>query len=462
MNRNSQNPANAEVPIWRNPTYRMIFYQVMMLVGLLGCALYIYRNTLINLTHRGINTGFSFLLNEAGFGIGEITRFPEINLGFILFISSVIAGLLAVFLLSRWLKTRNRALGDDYRWLLVAFFLLLAVPGLTLYLASDSITTYSYSHSSNYILALLTGLANTLKVAVLGCVLSTILGLFIALARLSPNFLLKKLSIFYIEINRNIPVLMQLFFWYFIVFQQLPGVRQSFNFFDLFFLNNRGLFYPERVPTTSYPIFLTAIVLCLVGAYFIFRYARRVQEETGRQIPKVAFSLLLLVAGPGLVWLLFGSPYDFNLPSLQGFNFKGGESLSPEFMALVTGLTVYISAFNAEIIRSGIESVSKGQREAARALALKESNMMRLVILPQSLRVSIPPMTSEYLAIAKNSSLAVAVGYPELVSVGGTILNQTGQSIEIIGIWMAVYLTISLSISIGMNWYNAKIKLVER
>nr|WP_283777776.1 ABC transporter permease subunit [Sansalvadorimonas sp. 2012CJ34-2] len=308
----------------------------------------------------------------------------------------------------------------------------------------------------------MTGFANTIKVTIIGCILSTFLGLFVALGRLSPNWLISKLCKWYVEVNRNLPVLMQLFFWYFIVIQQLPNVRQSVNIGDWLFLNKRGLYLPSFIPQESALAFCIAVAVALFSLVFIWRRSKRVLETTGEPGKVLIPSLAVLIGLPGLVWLVGGTPFALEMPVLKGFNFRGGTGLTPEFTALVIGLTVYVSAFNAEIIRSGIQSVSKGQREAARALGLKERHVMRLVILPQAMRVIMPPMTSEYLAIAKSSSLAVGVGYPELVSIGGTILNQSGQSVEIVGIWMAVYLSISLLISAGMNWYNARIKLVER
>ncbi|MCP4116283.1 MAG: ABC transporter permease subunit [Desulfobacteraceae bacterium] len=453
-------PAPEKIPFWRHPTIRAYGFQALVLAGLVLLALVIYRNTLVNLTLRGINTGFGFLLNEAGFGIGETSSIPVINPGFFYFIASTMGVTSGLFLLFRSLI---QAEGNGKNRIMLTAGALLFTGSLGCFYTSISmVETYTYTHASTYVTALFTGLINTLKVSVLGCVLSTFLGLFIALAGLSPNWLLKKLAHAYIEINRNIPVLMHLFFWYFIVFQRLPGVRKSASLFDTVFFNNRGVYLPRPVSQENFALFFVAVFLSLVIAFFWWRHGRKHLGETGRQIPVVIPCLGAVIGLPALVCLFTGAPFHFDYPVLKGFNFRGGMTLTPEFMALVTGLTVYVSAFNAEIIRSGIQSVSKGQTEAGRALSMSESRIMRLVILPQALRVIIPPMTSEYLAIAKNSSLAVAIGYPDLVSIGGTILNQTGQSIEVIGIWMAVYLIISLIISIGMNWYNAKIRLIQR
>lgn len=449
-------------PFWRNPTVRSVMYQVIVLLILLALGVFMYHNTLENLAERGISTGFGFLNNESGFGIGEVTPLFLPNTALLVFLSSIITGILGVIALSKWRASKGQRIGDETRWAAAAIGLLVVFPAIVLFFTGKSFETLTYTESSSYTIALITGFINTLKVAVLGCVLSTIIGLFVALARLSPNWLLSRLARAYIEINRNIPVLMHLSFWYFIVFQQLlPNVRQSLNFYGVMIVNNRGVYLPRPIPRDSSALFLLSILAAGIAVYFLARYARKTQELTGRQISVFLPSLLILLGIPGLVWLIAGKPFGLEFPMLKGFNYHGGMVMTPEFAALVTGLTIYVSAFNAEIIRSGIQSVSRGQREAALALALPQGKVMRLVILPQSLRVIVPPMISQYLSVTKNSSLAVAIGYPDLVSVGGTILNQTGQAIEVIGLWMTIYLSLSLFISLGMNWYNAKIRFIE-
>ena len=451
-----------KVPIWRNKAARAWIYQAFMIGGVLALGVTIYRNTLANLEKRGIGSGFDFLLNEAGFNIGEISTLPVLQGGFLSFLVALFLGLVGSRILGKYLKGRNERIRDKDRWVFAVIVMLFLIPVTVLYFGRSSIETVRYTEASSYVMALFTGFANTIKVTILGCVLSTILGLFIALGRLSPNWLVSTLCRWYVELNRNIPVLMQLFFWYFIVLQALPHVRKSIDIGGAIFLNKRGLYIPAPVPMPGLLPFLFAIAVAVIAMVFLWRRSMRVQEETGTPGKFLLPAAALLVGLPALAWFVWGQPFSLDYPALKGFNFKGGLDLTPEFTALVTGLTVYVSAFNAEIIRSGIEAVSRGQREAARALALKERHVMRLVILPQAMRIIVPPMTSEYLAIAKNSSLAVAIGYPDFVSVGGTILNQSGQAVEIVGIWMAVYLSISLTISLGMNWYNAKIKLVER
>ena len=450
-----------KVPFWRSPQGRAWTFQICMLGGFLWLAVSVYHNTLVNLETRGISSGFGFLTNEAGFRIGEVTGIPLPQGGLLWFLLSLMAGLAVSQLLSRHLKSKSGRPMDS-KWLSVCLLFSIGLPMLTLYIFRNSVEIAHYTESSSYLMALLTGLGNTLKVTVIGCVASTILGLLVALGRLSPNWLLSNICRWFVELNRNLPVLLQLFFWYFIVLQQLPNVRKSIDLGGWLIINKRGLYLPSLVPQQGAWIFCAAIVVALTAIWVLRRRARLILDETGVSVKILFPALGVFIVLPALAWLLGGQPFTLDFPVLKGFNFKGGTGLTPEFTALVLGLTVYVSAFNAEIIRSGIEAVSKGQREAARALAMNERQVMRIVILPQAMRVIVPPLTSEYLAIAKNSSLAVAIGYPEFVSVGGTILNQSGQAVEIVGIWMGVYLCISLLISFGMNIYNSKVALVER
>ncbi|WDP91559.1 MAG: ABC transporter permease subunit [Desulfobacter sp.] len=452
--------APAKVPVWRSPRGRAWLFQIVMLAAFIWLALTMYGNTLDNLETRGIGSGFGFLTAEAGFKIGEITGIPLPKGGFLYFLISLGAGLGICRLIAMRLKRKGAPLSTAGTAACLAAGV--GLPLVTLYLFRDSVEIARYSASSSYIMALATGLANTLKVTVIGCVASSILGLMVALGRLSPNWLMRTLCRWYVELNRNLPLLLQLFFWYFIVLQQLPGVRQSIDIGGWIFLNKRGLYLPALVPGPGAWAFCAALVLALCGTGLLYKRALGLREKTGRPGRWLLPGLGLVIGLPALAWLASGTPFTLDMPVLKGFNYKGGTGLTPEFTALVVGLTVYVSAFNAEIIRAGIEAVSTGQREAARAIAMNERQVMRIVVLPQAMRVIVPPMTSEYLAIAKNSSLAVAIGYPEFVSIGGTILNQSGQAVEIVGIWMGVYLCISLAISLGMNIYNARIALKER
>lgn len=309
--------------------------------------------------------------------------------------------------------------------------------------------------------ALLVGVLNTLKVSVVGIVLATILGTLIGIGRLSRNWLVARLTAIYVEVIRDIPVLLQLLFWYALL-QGLPAPRQSWQIADSVFLSNRGIRVPLLVWEPAHWWALVAFILGVAGTVLWNRSAGRRQAETGIRPPVWPVALSLLIGLPVLVWGALGAPFIIEYPVLRGFNFQGGGLVSPEFGALLIGLVIYTAAYIAEIVRSGIQAVPHGQTEAANALGLRPGTILRLVVLPQALRVIIPPMTSEYLNLTKNSSLAVAIGFQDVVSVANTTLNQTGQAIEGIAMIMVVYLTISLSISLFMNWYNTRIALVER
>ncbi|HFZ8996198.1 TPA: amino acid ABC transporter permease [Citrobacter freundii] len=320
-----------------------------------------------------------------------------------------------------------------------------------------------YEQGDTYSRVFLVGLLNTLLVSALCIVLASFIGFFLGLARLSDNWLVRKLSTFYIETFRNIPPLLQIFFWYFAVLRNLPGPRQSVNALDLVFISNRGLYIPSPQAGEGLVAFCIAVLIAIFLSVGLFRFNKAHQAKTGqlrRTWPfALAFFLLLPLAAQGIA----GAALHWDVPELRGFNFRGGMALIPELAALTLALSVYTSAFIAEIIRSGIQSVPYGQHEAARSLGLPNPVTLRQVIIPQALRVIIPPLTSQYLNIVKNSSLAAAIGYPDMVSLfAGTVLNQTGQAIETIAITMSVYLIISLSISLLMNIYNRRIALIER
>jgi general L-amino acid transport system permease protein len=385
----------ARPPIWNDPRYRALFFQVLALAGVFALGFFLVHNTLANLDRQGIASGFGFLSRTAGFSI--------------------------------------------------------------------SMHLIPYVEEDTYFRAFLVGLINTLLVSAIGVVLATIIGFFLGVARLSKNWLIAKLAAVYIETLRNVPLLLQLFFWYFGILRELPGPRNSVSLFDTFFLNIRGLFSPQPLPQPGFWWIPASLVVAIVGAVVLARWAHKRQEATGEQFPVLWASLGLIVGLPLLMTLITGFPLKWDYPVLQGFNFQGGLVLSPEFVALVFALSLYTAAFIAEIVRAGILGVSHGQTEAAYALGLPPGLTTRLVIIPQALRIIIPPLTSQYLNLTKNSSLAAAIAYPDLVLVfAGTVLMQTGQAVEIILITMLVYLTISLLIALFMNWYNKKIALVER
>jgi general L-amino acid transport system permease protein len=323
-------------------------------------------------------------------------------------------------------------------------------------------TLVSYGPSNTYLRALIVGVCNTLMVAILGIILATILGTLIGIGRLSRNWLLAKLCSGYVELLRNLPLAVQLFFWYALIIENLPPPRQALNVVPNVFLSQRGLVVPVLTDDPAHLWVWLAVVVGIVASFVVAGWGKRRQAATGQPFPTAWASLALIIGLPLVVALVTGASFALDKPALRGFNFSGGVTLIPEFIALLLGLSTYTASFIAEIVRSGILAVSHGQTEAASALGLARGQTLRLVVLPQALRVIVPPMISQYLNITKNSSLAVLIGYPDLVSIAGTTLNQTGQAIEGIAIIMAVFLTISLSISAGMNWYNKKIALVER
>lgn len=320
-----------------------------------------------------------------------------------------------------------------------------------------------YSEASTYGRTFMVGLLNTLLVSGLGILLATVLGFVIGVARLSSNWLISKMAMVYIETFRNIPLLLQIFFWYFAVLRALPSPRQSYHLGEAAFLNIRGLYLPRPIFEDGFGLVWAALLTAVVLIIALKRWNTKRQERTGQQFPVLLTSLGVLLLLPAAAYILTGMPLSWEYPALKGFNFRGGVTVLPELTALMVALSVYTASFIAEIVRSGILAVSHGQTEAAYALGLRPGKTLRLVIIPQALRVIIPQLTSQYLNLVKNSSLATAIGYPDLVSVfSGTTLNQTGQAIEVIAMTMAVYLTISLVISMFMNWYNKQSLLKER
>lgn len=320
-----------------------------------------------------------------------------------------------------------------------------------------------FSALATYGQAFWVGLLNTLLVSAFGVVFATLIGFVIAVLRLSPNWIVSKLATVYVELFRNIPLLLQLLFWYTVVLKSLPQPRQSISLFGAVFLNTRGLVLPNPVFHDGAGLVGWALIAGIAAAVAFSVFAARRQAATGRQSPTLLIGLALVVGVPLLAYLALGLPIGLELPQLKGFNFTGGKQVFPEFAALLLGLSIYTGAFISEIVRSGIQAVSRGQHEAASALGIRSSVTMRLVVIPQSMRVIVPPLTNQYLNLIKNSSLAVFIGYPDLVQVfAGTVLNQTGAAIQCMALTMAVYLVISLVISTGMNVYNKRVALVER
>ncbi|MGB8819434.1 MAG: amino acid ABC transporter permease [Rhizobiaceae bacterium] len=323
-------------------------------------------------------------------------------------------------------------------------------------------TPIQYSSDSTYIRALYVGVINTLIVSAVGILTALIMGFVIGIARLSSNWLVRSLATVYVETFRNIPPLLQIFFWYFGVLSVLPQPKQSIEIPGGAFLNSRGFFLPKPVWGEGSGLILIALATAILISIVVWRMARKRQQETGQQFPVLWTTFGLVIGLPALAFFLTGMPVTIEFPKLSTFNLSGGAQVKPEFLSLYLALSVYTASYIAEIVRSGITGVAKGQTEASQAVGLSRGQLLKLVVIPQAMRIIIPPLTSQFLNLTKNSSLAIAIGYPDLVAVGGTILNQTGQAVEIVAVWMVAYLGISVLTSLFMNWFNAKMALVER
>ncbi len=324
-------------------------------------------------------------------------------------------------------------------------------------------TLIPYSSRDSHFRAGVVGLLNTGLIAVCGCIFATILGFILGVLRLSHNWLISRIVYCYVEFTRNVPVLVQILLWHGIMVNTLPGVRQALSPTDGVFLSLRGFYVPKPIFEDAFLLVVVAFFATIVGMILFSRWAKKTQEATGKIYPVFSIGILAIIGVPVVAFFLAGSPVTLEYPELKGFNFQGGLVLKPEFTALWFALSIYTAAFIAEIVRAGIQAVSHGQTEAAYALGVKPSWTMRLIIIPQALRVIVPPLTSQYLNLTKNSSLAIAIGYMDIMGTfGGITLNQTGKEMEVMIIVLGVYLTISLVISAFMNWYNRRIALVER
>ncbi len=378
----------------RSNQVRGLIYQLLALSLIVFMVWFLITNTLDNMRSRGIQSGFDFLLQPAGFDIGE-------------------------------------------NWI-------------------------GYDSNDGYWKAFLVGLVNTLRVAIIGIVLTTIFGTLLGIGRFSRNALVRSLCYCYVECFRNIPILLQLLMWYLIFTEYLPQISQAWNIGDLLFLSKNGISFPSPVWAMGHTLGVLGLALGIVAAYLLASRARKRFEQTGL-VQRVLWKGSALVLGGALLgWLVGGAPWSWEIPKMNDVQVEGGGALTPEYLAVLIGLVLYTSAFVAEVVRGGIASVSLGQHEASASLGLSRWNSMRLVVLPQALRVIIPPMTNQFLNLTKNSSLAVAVGYPDLVSIANTSLNQTGRAVECIAIIMAIYLTTSLLTSGFMNWFNARAAIKER
>jgi len=411
---------------WHNRRRRALLLQLLLLALLAGVLALTISITADNLRRRGIVGGFGFLARAADFGLGETPSLPTLRtLGLWGATAAAVAllGAMVALLRGRWPSLAILPVA-----LLVAPLLLTA--------AGFDLPVASFDPQHSLLFALLTGFANTLKVAAAAIVLASVIGLVVGLLRLSPNLLLRGWAMAYVETFRNIPLLIQVFFWYFGVLRALPNIRQSLAVPGGAFLNNRGLFLPEPMATSG----TAPVALALVAAGLLLWFGHK-------RLPCLALAAML----PVLAGLAFGAPVAWSFPALRGFSFAGGMVVTPEFFALLLALSIYAGAFIAEIVRSGIAGVSIGQSDAARALGLKPSQAMRLVVLPQALRVMRPPLISQFAAQVKDSSLGVAIAYPELISVSNTVINQTGQVIEMLSILVVVYMTLNLAIAAAMG-----------
>jgi len=366
----------------------------------------------------------------------------------------VVIGLVAFL----WYITSNLLTNIDQRGITTGFDFFSSTAGFGI-----SESPIYFDDTSTYFRAFLVGLSNTLIVSVVGIFFATIIGVLVGVARLSHNFLISKLATVYVEFFRNIPILLQILFWYNVVLAALPSPRASIELGLDSFLNNRGLYVPKAIFENGFLIIFISIIIAVAIAIFVVKRANKKFEETGKETKVFPIVILLLIAIPLFVYNISGGGLTFDNPHLQGFNFIGGMNFSPEFLALTFALSIYTATYISEAVRSGIEAVPKGQKEAAASLGLNSYKSLVLVVLPQAIRISIPPIINQYLNLVKNSSLATAIGYPELVTVfSGTVLNQTGQAIEIIMVTMAVYLTISLTISMLLNYVNKKMEIKGR
>ncbi|MGZ8993275.1 MAG: amino acid ABC transporter permease [Burkholderiaceae bacterium] len=379
---------------WRSQAFRGVVYQVIAVSVIALAAWFLTSNTLTNLRIRGIQSGFDFVIQPAGFGIGE--------------------------------------------------------------------TVIAFDSSDPYWKAFLVGLTNTLRVAIIGILIATVLGTAIGIGRLSRNFLVRAVCSAYVELFRNIPVLLQLLMWYLLLNELLPPVSEALHPGPGMYLSKGGFAFPVPVWAPGFGLILAGAIAGAVCAWLYRRWAYTQFTQTGHARPMFWPAVAIIVVGVAAGWFAAGMPTALDMPAKTEFNVVGGGAVTPEFLALTLGLAIYTAAFIAEIVRSGIQAVPWGQIEAASSLGLSRSRQLKLVLLPQALRVIIPPLTNQYLNLTKNSSLAVAIGYPDLVSISNTTLNQTGRAVECITIIMAVYLTLSLSTAALMNWYNARAAIKER
>jgi general L-amino acid transport system permease protein len=445
--------------LWYDSRVRLGVYQTTIVAAVVVAAWLLAVRLVERLAALGVKSGFGFLANRAGFAIGESVPVPVPSGGLALLVVSIFAGLLGGIGLCRWAGAQGRPVLGEPR---LAAALIAAVAGpplLAAILVGEDVMALRYTADNTLGTALVVGALNTISVSALALVLSTLIGLMVALMRLSGNWLVSRIGGAYVELIRNLPLLLHLFFWYFAVLRALPPPRGSYSLFDWMFINNRGVMLPLVNAGDGLPAVAAALAAGIVAAMLWITHRRQVKAATGRERPLWPAAVLALLPA-ALAWAAFGDPLLLTRPVLQGLNFRNATIVTPEFATLVVGLTLYHGAYNAEVIRAGILAVPKGQNEAAEALGLKPRTIFRFVVLPQALRLIVPPLISRYLGLIKSSSLGVAIGFPEIVSIGNSVTYITGQALEVISLTMAFYLTLSLAISLGLNWYNARTRIV--
>jgi general L-amino acid transport system permease protein len=424
--------------LWRNPTVRAFAYQVALLAAVAWLLLTGIQNALTNIANRGVSTGFSFLQNEAGISIPETPSFPQQAWAPIAFLSVI-----AIYLA---LRTGVRRWHIPGRTKLAAHWAIALATGLSLTLIAREVNWTTYRPTEPYYVIIITAILNSIRVGAIAFVAAISVGFILGVCSLSTNWLLRNIVRWSTELLRNVPILLHIFFWYTIVLAVFPPVRSSFSVGGIMYLTNRGVFYP-----TIDGDYFSATVTALIASFIVYILCRLLWTNW----PCLVASSIVFVAT--LLWNA-----SWSIPELRGFNFAGGTFLSPEFAALFFGLVVYYSAFIADIVRSGIRSIPLGQWEAARAIGLKRILTIRFVIIPQALRAIIPPLSNQMLGLVKDTSIGVAIAYPELLSVSRTIINQTGQAMEVMLIVMLFYLVVNLLISAGMNVYNQRVRIRER
>lgn len=446
--------------LWYDGRVRLAVCQAAIVAAIAGGAWLLAMRAVDRLEAIGVKSGFGFLANRAGFSIGESMPMLVPGGGLALLAGAVIAGLAAGIGLCRWAGARNRqVLGEPG----LAAGLVAAVIGpplLALALVHSDVEVIRYTAENSLGAALVTGALNTVAVSAIALVLSTLVGFLVALMRLSGNWLIAAIGGAYVELIRNLPLLLHLFFWYFAVLRSLPPPRGSYSLFGWVFVNNRGVMLPLVLGGEGLVAVLLALAAGIAAAIVWVAHRRRVKASIGAELPLTWPVAVLAVLPMAVAWAAFGDPMVLTRPVLQGLNFRNASIVTPEFATLVVGLTLYHGAYNAEVIRAGILAVPRGQVEAAGALGLRPRTTFRFIVLPQALRVIVPPLISRYLGLVKSSSLGVAIGFPEIISIGHSVTYITGQALEVITLTMAFYLTLSLAISLGLNWYNARTRII--